>query len=183
VRKAHPEAEEVEVWAHDQSRLGLKPVMRRVWAPRGERPAVKVHHRYEWTYLYGFVGPTSGEVYWLILPRANTEVFSIALSRFAQEVGAGENKRIVLVLDQAGYHTGREAGVPEGVHLEFLPSNSPELQPAERLWPLSNEGVANRFFEGIEEMEEALVERCRALRGQEELIRDLTNYHWWPKAG
>jgi transposase len=154
VRKAHPEAEEVEVWAHDQSRLGLKPVMRRVWAPRGERPAaVKVHHRYEWTYLYGFVRPTSGEVYWLILPRANTEVFSIALSRFAQEVGAGENKRIVLVLDQAGYHTGREVEVPEGVHLEFLPSNSPELQrpprgcgrSPTRGWPTASSRESRRW--------------------------------------
>jgi hypothetical protein len=38
----------------------------------------------------------------------------------------------------------------------------PELQPSERLWPLSNEGVANRFFEDIEGLEQALVERCVA---------------------
>ncbi len=50
--------------------------------------------------------------------------------------------------------------------MEFLPSHSPELQPSERLWPLSNEGVANRYFEEIEELEEALVERCVALREQ-----------------
>ena len=36
--------------------------------------------------------------------------------------------------------------------------------PAERLWPLTNEGVANRFFEGIEELEEALVEALRRVR-------------------
>ena len=29
---------------------------------------------------------------------------------------------------------------------EFLPSGSPELQPAERLWPLTNEALANRPF-------------------------------------
>ena len=32
------------------------------------------------------------------------------------------------------------------VHLEFLPSGSPELMPAERLWPSSNEAIANRLF-------------------------------------
>jgi hypothetical protein len=38
LKEAHPEAERVEIWAQDEARLGLKPVMRRVWAPVGERP-------------------------------------------------------------------------------------------------------------------------------------------------
>src|SRR3954467_1029516 len=37
IKEAHPEAE-VELWAEDEARLGLKPVMRRVWAPVGQRP-------------------------------------------------------------------------------------------------------------------------------------------------
>ena len=61
----------------------------------------------------------------------NTEVFSLALSHFAKEVGASKEKRILLVLDQAGWHTGKEVEVPEGIHLEYLPSHSPELQPTE----------------------------------------------------
>ena len=52
--------------------------------------------------------------------------------------------------------------MPEGTELEFLPARSPELQPAERLWPLVNECVANRLFEDLDELE-ALVERCLAL--------------------
>jgi len=50
--------------------------------------------------------------------------------------------------------------------------------PAERLWPLTNEAVANRLFEEIEEIEETLTERCVELLDQSEAIRDLTNYHW-----
>ena len=103
-----------------------------------------------------------------------------ALRVFAKEVGAGEDKRILLVVDKAGWHTGGEVEVPEGIHLEFLPPASPELQPAERLWPLSNEGVANRHFEEIEELEEALVERCVALGDQPDLLRSYIRYHWWP---
>ena len=157
-------------------------MMRRVWAPVGRRPIVRFKRGYEWTYLYGFLKPESGEVHWLVLPTVNSELFSMALLEFAKEVGAGENKRILLVVDRAGWHTGGEAEVPEGIHLEFLPSGSPELMPAERLWPLTNEAVANRLFEGIEELEEALVERCVQLLDQPEAIRDLTNYHWWPAA-
>jgi hypothetical protein len=182
IREAHPEAEEVELWAEDEARIGLKPVVRRVWAPVGRRPTARVKRGYEWSYLYGFVRPTTGEVWWLILPTVNKELFSMALGEFAKEVGAGEDKRILLVLDQAGWHTSGEIEVPEGIHLEFLPTGSPELQPAERLWPLSNEAIANRLFEEISEVEDALVERCVELLDQPRTIRDLTNYHWWPQA-
>ncbi len=182
IEEAHPGTDNVELWAEDEARLGLKPVVRRVWAPVGERPTARAKRGYEWTYLYGFVRPESGEVFWLILPTVNTELFSMALREFAKEVGVGEGKRVLLVVDQAGWHTGREVEVPEGLHLEFLPAGSPELQPAERLWPLTNEAIVNRLFEEIEEMEEALVERCVQLLDQAEAIRRLTNYHWWPRA-
>jgi hypothetical protein len=51
--------------------------------------------------------------------------------------------------------------VPEEIHLESLPSASPEPQPSERLWPFTNEGVANRFFEDIEDLEKRADERTR----------------------
>jgi transposase len=180
LREAYPGAE-VELWAQDEARLGLKPVMRRVWAPVGERPIARLKRGYEWTYLYGFVHPQSGEVFWLILPTVNAELFSLALGEFAKEVGAGKERHIVLVVDKAGWHTAGEVRPPEGIHLEFLPAGSPELQPAERLWPLSNEALANGLFEKIEQIEQTLMHRCVQLLDQAELIEGLTNYHWWPQ--
>src|SRR5436189_84448 len=87
-KRHHNPGAEVQLWAQDEHRLGLKPLMRKVWALKGERPLATVHHRYKWTYLYSFVRPCSGEVHWLILPTVNSEVFSIALSHFAEQVGA-----------------------------------------------------------------------------------------------
>jgi len=46
------------------------------------------------------------------------------------------------MLDQAGWHTTDKLALPEGINLFFLPSHSPELQPAECLWPLTNEALA-----------------------------------------
>jgi transposase len=181
LKEAYPTAK-VELWCEDEHRLGLKPILRKVWSPVGERPLVKVHQRYEWTYLYAFARPKTGEVHWLILPSVNAEVFSLALENFAKEIGAGTRKRVLLVLDGAGWHTAKKLRMPEGIHLELLPSHSPELQPSERLWPLSDEAVANRYFERIEDLEEALVERCEALGEQPEVIRSYTRYHWWPEA-
>jgi len=36
--RAVPGVTSVETWAQDEARLGLQPVLRRVWSPRGERP-------------------------------------------------------------------------------------------------------------------------------------------------
>lgn len=122
--------------------------------------------------------PESGEVFWPIPPTVDTEPFSMALEESAEGVGAGEEKRVLSVVDEAGWHTGGEVEVPERIELEFLPSGSPELQPAERPSPLTNEALANALFEEIEEIEEALAECCVELLDQTETIRDLTNYHW-----
>lgn len=115
LKERYPTAE-VQLWCEDEARLGLKPIVRRAWSPIGERPPVRVHQRYEWTYLYAFAHPNSGEVHWLILPTVNAEVFSLALEHFAEEVGAGTRRRILLVLDQAGWHTAKNKplGYPKG---------------------------------------------------------------------
>ena len=52
--------------------------------------------------------------------------------------------------DNAGWHGPKNLAVPDGIALAFLPPYSPERQPerqpAERLWPLVDEPVANRHF-------------------------------------
>ncbi|MDJ0676139.1 MAG: hypothetical protein QNJ36_12270 [Calothrix sp. MO_167.B42] len=41
-------------------------------------------------------------------------------------------------IDQARWHTSNYLDLPSGIDLIYLPAYSPELQPAERLWPLTN---------------------------------------------
>ena len=115
-----------------------------------------------------------------ILPNTNTELFNRVLADFAREFELSRNKRVLLVIDQAGWHISHRLKIPEGIDLFFLPAYSPELQPAERLWPLTNEVVANRICQTIAEVEDLLVFRCRQLLKQHNLISGLTCYHWWP---
>ena len=181
IKAVVPEAT-VEVWAQDEARLGLKPTTRRVWAPKGQRPVATQHIGYEWLYLYGFVRPHTGDVEWLLLPTVNIDTFNIALAHFAQAVGASENKRIVLVIDGAGWHRSGDVDWPVGIHPLFLPPYSPELQPAEKLWPLVREAHANRLIRTLDELEEILVHRCSQLIQQPELIRGCSKMLWWPDA-
>jgi hypothetical protein len=52
LRVEYPAAD-IEVWAMDEHRLGLKPVQRRVWAQQGEQPIAAVKWRFQWLWLYG----------------------------------------------------------------------------------------------------------------------------------
>jgi hypothetical protein len=168
----------VAVWAEDEHQLGLLPVVRRVLAPRGQRPTAWVHRRYEWLYIYAFVRPTTGQSWWCLLPTVSTAAFSLALTVFARDEGISPDHRAVVALDGAGWHLAKALVVPAGLHLVPLPPASPELQPAERLWPLVNEVVANRTFADLDALEAALVARCQTLRADRRTVKAHTCYHW-----
>lgn len=180
VRAAHPEAT-LTLWAMDEHRLGLLPVRRRVWARRGRRPIAWVRRRYQWLYVVGFVRPRTGQSWWALVPTVNSQVMSTILAAFAGDEGIDATHRAVLVLDGAGWHTSGTVVVPEGIDLVFLPPASPELQPAERLWPLVDEPIANRTFADLDELEEVLVRRCQVLAADRRRIKAYTRYHWWAK--
>jgi transposase len=170
----------VEIWAQDEARIGLVPIVRRIWAAKGERPIAQQRRAYEWVYVYGFVRPSTGQVEWLILPTVNLELFQLALDFFAEAAGA--TKRVVLIIDQAGWHTSKKLKIPAGLHLLPLPAYSPELQPAEKLWPLLHESVANEYIADMDALEDVLEKRCRELRAQPETIFGHTLFDWWAHA-
>jgi hypothetical protein len=103
-------------------------------------------HRYRWFYVCTFVEPETGESLSLLVDGVDTEVMGWVLRELRAWLGEGEEAWVVL--DRAGWHVSGRVEVPEGVRLVFLPPYSPELQPVERVWPLVNEAVANRYFTG-----------------------------------
>ena len=171
----------VELWAVDEHRIGFKPLLRRVWTPGdGPRPQAIVQHRFAWLWLAGFVHPASGRTVFHLASAVSIEVFEVELTAFAQQVGAGPTEQIVLVLDRAGWHASVRLRVPEHVHLLFLPPYSPELQPAEHLWPLTNTCLVNRHFADLDELEATQARRCVALQRRRDLIRSASRFRWWP---
>src|SRR5688572_28150864 len=99
---------------------GLWTGPRRQWAPIGQRPIALGQHRFEWLYVYGFVDPGTGEVVWFLCNGVGTVLLSAVLAAFATAVGAGPDKLVVLVLDNAGWHSSEQLVVPDGLRLAFL---------------------------------------------------------------
>ena len=71
--------------------------------------------------------------------------------------------------------------MPEGLRLVHLPFCSPELQSAERFWPLVDEPVANKHFETLADLEAGAGKRCQRLYAATEAIKTQTGFRCWPK--
>ena len=80
----------------------------------------------------------ANHILWFLVPFLNTLVFQVVLDSFARGLKIEENKKILLVLDRAPWHTTKKLSIPNGLEFLFLPPYSPELQPAEHLWALSD---------------------------------------------
>src|SRR3954463_14766760 len=94
-------------------------------------------------YVTAFVQPSSGETFWSVSNGVSKPFFAALLALFAREAGAGRARMIVLGLASAGWHTAPNLVVPDGIRLAYLPPDSPELQPAEHLWPVLGAPLPN----------------------------------------
>jgi hypothetical protein len=70
-------------------------------------------------------------------------MFEAILGDFAKSAGAGENKRIGLQIDGAGWYGPESLTVPDGIRLVFQPSHSavPKFRLLLRPW----DSVAERI--------------------------------------
>jgi transposase len=177
LREANP-GKAVEVWAEDEARLGLKPVTRRVWWPRGCRPTSSGRTRYEWLYVYGFARPRTGDTFTVVLPRVKVERMADALAAFAAHADPDGEKVLVVVVDRAGWHTAKRLAVPPNVVLHFLPPCTPELQPVEPFWALVREGVANDAFDRLADLRRVVRRRCRRLAEDRTTVMGAIGFRW-----
>jgi hypothetical protein len=168
----------VELWCEDEARLGLKPVARRVWALKGRRPTSSGRHRFQSLYVYGFARPATGRNLCLLLPKANAELMGEALAEFARWADPEGAKLLVVLVDNAGGHVAKDLVVPGNVRLRHLPACTPELQPAEHLWPLVREGMANRDFGSLVVLGAKLRRRCNWLAEHPEVVQGAVGFHW-----
>ena len=165
----------------DEHRIGLHPILKPIWAPRDQRLVKTVNPAYEWIYLYAFVCPESGQSRYWIVPEVTRAAYSKVMSAFAESVQAGKKHHVLVVEDNAGFHGYNEGDEsPEGIEVVRLPPYSPELQPVERMWELTDQTIANKCFKSIKELIEMLGRQCMLLETQLDRVTRQTLFHWWP---
>jgi transposase len=101
--------------------------------------------KYEWLYVIGAVCPETGESVGLLSPTINSDVVNLFLKQFTEEVS--HDVHVLLLWDQAGFHTSKKLKVPANMTIVPLPPYSPELNPVENFWHyLRSHYWANRIF-------------------------------------
>lgn len=178
MQAAHP-GQRVEVWFQDEARIGQQGTLTTVWAPKGSRPTAVKQTEYDWVYLYAAVNPVTGASSAMLAPTVNTAHMNQHLAWISRE--AGPEAHVVLVLDNAGWHVAKDLRVPVNVTLLPLPSYSPELNPAERIWRyLRQRWLSHRLFVDYAELFAVCRDAWNALSAAE--LRSICRTAWLPPA-
>ena len=181
----------LEIWFQDEARVGQQGTLTRVWAPRGTRPRAVRDTRYEWAYLFGAACPGRGVAVGLVLPHANTEAMNLHLAEIALAIAPGahavlrrendppDHFLILLILDGAGWHGGKDLVVPQNITPLTLPPYSPELNPVENVWQyLRANKLANTVFDSYDE----ILDQCSAawnfFANDQAAITSITSRAW-----
>jgi hypothetical protein len=155
----------------DEMRLGLHGQVRRVWAPRGVKVRQKRQIVYEWAYLVLAVDGIRGEIHWEWTGNVKKETIApVVASWRGKGIGA-------IVWDGAGYHKAhlvRDVGVP----LIGLPSQSPELNPTERVIEEIRGRVEGRVYDGLQAKRQEAEAVLQELAEDPERVRRLAGWHW-----
>jgi len=171
VKSAHP-SRKVEVWFQDEARFGQQGTVTRVWAKTGSRPRAVRQTKYEWLYVVGAVCPQSGESVGLLSPSINSDVVNLFIKQFAKEVSP--DVHVLLVWDQAGFHTSKKLKIPESMTILPLPPYSPELNPVENLWHyLRSHYWANRIYADYDDLRIAAVDAWQKAALDKEIVKSV----------
>jgi hypothetical protein len=102
--ESHSSVHTIKMFAQDETRLGLRPVVRRRITACGVQPVATVTYQFDNFYLYGAVEPTTGASFFLELPYLNSRAFQVWLDGFAAACPASLN---ILVLDNGAGHKAK----------------------------------------------------------------------------
>jgi len=160
----------------DEARFGRMSDPRACWAPAPKRPVVRLALVREFRYEYAAVSPWSGDLDHMTFEKMNTENMSRFLTRVSQ---THEQDFTVMVLDGAPSHTGNKLEVPGNIALVFLPSYSPELNPAELVWNvLRRDYFANRVFDSLNAATLQAEHGLANMASNRQAVKRLTNWPW-----
>jgi hypothetical protein len=155
----------------DEMRLGLRGVVRRVWAPRGVKVVQPLQLTYVWRYLALAVNGRTARLRWCWLASMKKEMVAEAVARWqAEGIGA-------LVWDGAASHRAR---IVRGLGLPLIsqPPAAPELNPAERVFEEVRRVVEGRTYATIEAKMAVADRFLSALAADPDRLRRLTGWAW-----
>ncbi|COF21765.1 transposase family protein [Streptococcus pneumoniae] len=128
----------------DEAGFGRISKLGSCWSPIGVGPHVHSHYIREFHYCYGAVDAYTGESFFLIAGRCNTEWMNAFLEELSQ---AYPDDYLLLVMDNAIWHKSSILKIPTNIGFAFIPPYTPEMNPIEQVWKeIRKRGFKNKAF-------------------------------------
>lgn len=130
-----------DLYSQDEADLSLLPTLTRTWMVRGEQHKVKAPGTNEKRSVSAAIDLAIGTPLWRTDDRRCADQFCATLHQCAER-STVQGRLAVLLTDNAKPHRVGKTGIVRTaldehagqVAIAFLPTYSPDLQPAERLW-------------------------------------------------
>jgi transposase len=151
-----------------------------MWIPPEEKDPILIHHPTRRSVgYYGAVRLRDGKLVWQReAGRFDGEGFWHFMLSLAQ-LGRRSGRTVVVIADNARYHHARRhqawrEEVAQEFRLHYLPPDSPQLNPSERIWKQTRRHcVHNRYFGQLEEVMAAVENQFRQWSRPNAVLRRL----------
>jgi transposase len=147
----------------------LKTISGRKITARGVKPKGKVQWQFQATYLYGVVEPKTGENFFFEFTHLNSQCFQIFLELVSQNF---PDERIIIQLDNGGFHKAKKLKVPKNIILMFQPPHCPESNAIEQVWQYLKRGLRWKTPATLDELRDLMTMRLEEMT--EDVIASIT---------
>lgn len=164
----------VRLMFQDEAGFGRINKPKYCWCEKDVRPSVPCHHIREYRYAYGAVAPETGDNFFLIMPKCNTQAMNVFLAELSK---AYPDDFIILVCDSAAWHKSKGLEIPENIELVFIPPYTPEMNPIEQIWKeIRKRGFRNEIFKTLQDVVDRLCVVIRNLPNH--VVKSITHRDW-----
>ena len=144
------------------------------WCPGKIRPCVPCHRIREYVYLFGAVEPATGENFFLIFDKSDTENMNVFFNELSKEY---KDDIIILVCDNAPWHGAESMIVPENIVILNIPPYTPEMNPIEQIWTeIRKRGFKNVIFKSLDAVIDKLCDVVNSL--EHSTVSKITSRNW-----
>lgn len=140
----------------DETKFRTLPPLRRMWMKKGQQAHVPTPEQNEKFYSYGALDFESGNWIDSLFDKANSDA---TISYLEDILVTYPDRPILLIWDQAGYHTSKKVRKWIDRHPQltvlFLPKYAPELNPVEQIWRVVKQRVAANLTRTVDAIKTA----------------------------
>ena len=162
------------LYFQDEAGVSLIPYLRTTWAPKGEKPVIKVTGKKGGVCVSSAISPVGRMVFRIEKGRMTSETYIDFLAKIILQ---HPRRKVVVISDNAPIHISKSVqsfvlSNKKRISLFYIPSYSPELNPDEHIWSyLKTYELAAHQAQNKKELRKIVDTKMRKIAKKETLIQ------------